>query len=378
MKKVSKLVFKGVSAAVLALTLVGGGQGIVSAEVLGDNYPSYWKNAAPDTIVDSWTMWNRECTSFVAYRLSSTNGYSLPVGYGHANTWGSIARSRGVRVDKTPAVGSVAWFDSYVGVGTGAMGHVAWVANVNGDSVELEEYNYNAGQGSHRYYRRTVHKSQISGFIHFKDLAGGTNTTSSTSASSNTGQLASSGIYHFSQSTPVRSGLSQNSPEVARYSPGQTVVYDQTMEAEGYRWISYIGGSGQRRYVPVQKLEKSAQIVSSPVTPISTTPQSQTINVGDRVVFKGVYKVYNKLNGGVTNFDLADGEPESWNVIDPGPLVETNAAGHEAGDQILLPGNYFTIPGQYKVLKVDRPSNGIYVQIGNKGVWLSTKMATKV
>ena len=381
MKKFSKVVSKGICVAVLASSLLGAGQSLVQAEVLGDNYPSHLKNAAPDTIVDNWTMWNRECTSFVAFRLSSANGYNLPRGYGNANTWGSIARSRGIRVDNNPAVGSVAWVDSFVD-SSGKEGHVSWVANVKGDMVELEEYNYNAGQGSHRYYRRTIHKSRVSGFIHFKDLVGGsstltptpilTPTPTSTGATSN---LANSGVYKFTQSTPVRSSLSLNSSEVARYSPGQTVIYDRTMEAEGYRWISYIGGSGHRRYVPVQKLSGT---VVQPTAASPAPATTSTIKVGDTVAFKGVYKVYNNLDGGVTNFDLAEGKPDRWNVIDPGPLVETNAAGQRAGDQVLLPGNYFIIPGRYKVLKVERQAKGVYVQIGNRGVWLSMKMATKL
>ena len=86
------------------------------------------------------------CTSFAAYRLSNTNGFNLPVGYGNAITWGSIARANGYRVDMNPAVGSIAWFSAGVN-GAGHMGHVAWVAEVRGDQVTIEEYNYDAGQG---------------------------------------------------------------------------------------------------------------------------------------------------------------------------------------------------------------------------------------
>ena len=34
-------------------------------------------------------------------------------------------------------------------------GHVAWVAEVNGDQVTIEEYNYNAGQGPEKYHKRS-------------------------------------------------------------------------------------------------------------------------------------------------------------------------------------------------------------------------------
>ena len=51
----------------------------------------------------------------------------------------------------------------------------------------------------------------------------------------------------------VRSGPSTASPVVAQYSPGQVIKYDQVWEGNGYRWISYIGGSGKRRWVAYRR-----------------------------------------------------------------------------------------------------------------------------
>ena len=48
------------------------------------------------------------------------------------------------------------------------MGHVAWVSNVSGDTIEIEEYNYGVRE---RYNRRKVKASSMTGFIHFKDLS---------------------------------------------------------------------------------------------------------------------------------------------------------------------------------------------------------------
>ena len=154
------------------------------AAVLGDDYPSSWKYGGFG--VDPWTMYWRQCTSFAAYRLSNTNGFNLPVGYGNAITWGSIARANGYRVDMNPAVGSIAWFSAGVN-GAGHMGHVAWVADVQGDQVTIEEYNYDVGQGPEKYHKRSFHKSQVSGYIHFKDLESGTQTSNTTNSSINIG-----------------------------------------------------------------------------------------------------------------------------------------------------------------------------------------------
>lgn len=45
------------------------------------------------------------------------------------------------------------------------------------------------------------------------------------------------------------------------YTPGQTFIYDQWMDADGYRWLSYIGAtSGKRRYVACGNVENGERI----------------------------------------------------------------------------------------------------------------------
>ena len=139
-----------------------------NAAVLGDDYPTYLKSASPDSINDPWQFLNRECTSFVAWRLNNANGIAFTNGmgggwFGHGKTWGTNARNLGYTVDMNPTVGSVAWKDS------GTYGHVAWVADVNGNSVTIEEYNYGIPP-TYNYNKRTVAKTEFAGFIHFKDI----------------------------------------------------------------------------------------------------------------------------------------------------------------------------------------------------------------
>lgn len=52
----------------------------------------------------------------------------------------------------------------------------------------------------------------------------------------------------------VRSAPNTNAAIVAQYGVGQSINYDQVYECDGYRWISYVGGSGKRRYVAFRKL----------------------------------------------------------------------------------------------------------------------------
>src|SRR4051794_19103811 len=104
--------------------IVRGGRGGVS---LVDDYPSQWKNAPQDSLLDNWKEYNRECTSFVAFRLDSRAGFKMPF-YDDAINWGPRAQKLGYKVDQTPAIGSVAWTSAHGG-------HVAWVADVQGANI---------------------------------------------------------------------------------------------------------------------------------------------------------------------------------------------------------------------------------------------------
>jgi hypothetical protein len=108
---------------------------------------------------DDWREYNRECTSFVAWALASRNGFNMPF-YDNAVNWGARARARGIAVNGTPARGSVAW--------SSTMGHVAYVQDVNGGSVYIEEYNIHLNG---TYDARWVPASAFTGYIHFKDLS---------------------------------------------------------------------------------------------------------------------------------------------------------------------------------------------------------------
>ena len=160
-------------ALVLGSALTPWGHAAASSAVIGNDYPSNLASASKDSLVDPWSFYNRECTSFVAWRLNHANGVAFNDFYGgpqwgNAENWGPTARSLGIVVNNTPTVGSVAWDAGGVG-GTPAEGHVSWVANVepNG-TVDVEEYNYTFAGG---YDVRTgLSPSTFSGFIHIHDI----------------------------------------------------------------------------------------------------------------------------------------------------------------------------------------------------------------
>ena len=205
----------------------------------GDDYPYYYKNGSQE--IDKWRMYSRQCTSFAAFRLSNVNGFEIPAAYGNANEWGYRAKREGYRVDQRPAIGSIAWDTS------GQYGHVAWVSNVFGDMIEIEEYNYGVRE---RYNRRTVKANSMTGFIHFKDVG---------NASSGNYQLSlvSSGTHVFTEKAAIMDQPSLTATIIDYYYAGESVHYDQTLEKDGYKWISYISRSGNRRYIPLIKTETS-------------------------------------------------------------------------------------------------------------------------
>lgn len=123
-----------------------------------DDYPSQWRDIPQDSVFDTWREYNRECTSFVAWRLHSRDHFEMPF-HANANMWGPNAQALGYRVDATPTVGSVAWT-----AGGSALGHVAWVQAVNGTRITLEDYNSDA----HGHY--AVHYDVLASgynYIHF-------------------------------------------------------------------------------------------------------------------------------------------------------------------------------------------------------------------
>ena len=142
-----------------ALVMVGSiGLRIPSAWAGTDDYPAQWRNVPQDSLFDTWKELNRECTSFVAWRLHSRNGFEMPF-FDDAVNLGPTVSRLGYTVDSTPMAGSVAWS------GSGG-GHVAWVETVSGSTVTIEDYNSDFTG----HYGESVVAAGTYQYIHFKDL----------------------------------------------------------------------------------------------------------------------------------------------------------------------------------------------------------------
>jgi len=167
-RRIGLVLVLGLLAAVLPMLHPGP----VAAASGVDDYPSRLKNAPQDSLVDPWQFYNRECTSFVAWRLNSENqvafnDYWQGQHWGNASNWKKAAVALGITVDNKPNRGAVAWWAA--GSAGSSRGHVAWVQTVGNGAITIEEYNY-LHRG--RYDTRTISSSSSlwpSGFIHVKD-----------------------------------------------------------------------------------------------------------------------------------------------------------------------------------------------------------------
>lgn len=117
----------------------GNSQTLVSDVAGGGGYPGAWGNAPQDTVIDDWALFNRECVSYVAWKIAST-GRFVPYfnGQGNANQWESYVAKYGIKSGTTPVVGSAAVLYG------GAYGHVMYVEAVSDDKsrISVSEYNY--------------------------------------------------------------------------------------------------------------------------------------------------------------------------------------------------------------------------------------------
>lgn len=101
-------------------------------------YPAVWCNAPLDSLVDNWGMYNRECVSYVAWKIAATKGY-MPYwgGHGNANQWPASARADGIATGYTPQVGAAAILMS------GYYGHAMYVERVNSNgTVHVSQFNW--------------------------------------------------------------------------------------------------------------------------------------------------------------------------------------------------------------------------------------------
>jgi surface antigen len=147
-----------------ALASRGGGGNISTGDSGLGGYPRNLANAPLDSLVDPWGMYNRECVSYVAWKVYQKNGY-MPYwgGSGNASQWPGNAQGAGIPTGSTPKVGSAGVIYG------GPYGHIVWVDSINGDgTINISQYNYDFGSGPGMFSRAyNVSPSAYDVYIYF-------------------------------------------------------------------------------------------------------------------------------------------------------------------------------------------------------------------
>ncbi|HEY0965436.1 MAG TPA: CHAP domain-containing protein [Candidatus Saccharimonadales bacterium] len=143
----------------------GGGGGAVAGDPGRGGYPNNLANAPQDSMVDPWGMYNRECVSYVAWKVQQKTGH-MPYwgGVGNANQWPGNARGAGIGTGSTPRAKSAGV------ISAGAYGHIVWVESVNSDgTINISQYNeYIPGRGWGHYSERyNVNPATYDTYIYF-------------------------------------------------------------------------------------------------------------------------------------------------------------------------------------------------------------------
>lgn len=199
-----------------------------------------------------------DCSSSVYYALIA--GGVLPKNTTIGNTE-TLFKLKGKYLDEIYNYSDVRAGDIFIrggeGTSAGAGGHTGMFYKKDGivhSNYSNNGISYN-DNGSYIGYFLDRRRSRNERY--FRPRYNGTKTpTPSTPKPASTGKkfIKNENWHGITQTAcHVRSDASINAPIVATYPMGRKINYDSVYEADGYRWISYIGGSGKRRYVAYRR-----------------------------------------------------------------------------------------------------------------------------
>jgi surface antigen len=195
------------------------------------DYPNQFAPYCPDATPnsecqqntkDDWGFFNRECTSYVAWKMNQDAGTtsrpyffsnSMRGGqWGNAENWDSNAVKIGFLVDHHPAVGAIAQWEA-ADLKSSPGGHVAYVEAVNADgSVNVSEFNYHLNHNFDIRSKENGYTVWPPRFIHITHSIASTPSSYPTTISSlpNNGGTVSSVVKPAATSSPQISTSVQN------------------------------------------------------------------------------------------------------------------------------------------------------------------------
>lgn len=120
----------------------------------------------------------------------------------------------------------------------------------------------------------------------------------------------------------VRSAPSTASEVVDQYQPGQQINYDQIGTSNGYRWISYVGGSGNRRYVAIGTADGTAsygQLSGGGATPTAPAMSSN---------LSSLYRQFSQGDFSYLVGTWKNGDGRGYTISADGYVTYLQGAGH--------------------------------------------------
>lgn len=136
------------------------------------------------------------------------------------------------------------------GTGWNPYGHVVVVEAIDGDQLVVIEQNYAGARYPVRnYYSASDYLQTVAHFITPVQLGG--EIAEEAASVSDTNQYAENGTMTVTvDAINVRRSPDTSGEVVDQYVKGQSFKYDTVIvDANGFVWVSYIGGSGKRNFV---------------------------------------------------------------------------------------------------------------------------------
>ena len=137
-----------------------------------------------------------------------------------------------------------------------------------------------------------------------------------TTTKSEASTLPANGTYIFTDKADVRNDAKISSPVQFEFRKGDRVNYDKVLTSDDYNWISYVSYSGTRRYIALNKVEKTSAETSQKEEAKSTTSTKEvkpSLPSSGKYTFTNTVEVHNeaKLSSPV-QFEFKKGESVNY------------------------------------------------------------------
>lgn len=126
---------------------------------LKNYYPARLKAAPARSIVDKYGMYNRQCTSYAAFKVDQIWRYRI-IYWGDAKQWPHYAKKAGQKIGHTVKTHSVAILTA------GRYGHAMFVERISGDKKRMRVSEYN-GAKVNGYSTRIISTKNLT-YIYFR------------------------------------------------------------------------------------------------------------------------------------------------------------------------------------------------------------------